>query len=167
MATLTNPLPALSSVQLDAVVCLAAGNSITAAAQQADVHRATIHNWLKLPDFSTAVAQAQCTYAERLQDKLKEIAGLAVDTIRHTLTAPEISPAVRLRAALAVLDRSLFPKPAGTIHEQANPTTPVDSGHAQPTSAGIPRNATCPCGSGIKYKRCCGTNAPPQLSRAA
>ncbi|HEY4085130.1 MAG TPA: SEC-C domain-containing protein [Bryobacteraceae bacterium] len=25
------------------------------------------------------------------------------------------------------------------------------------------RNASCPCGSGQKYKRCCGENAPPRL----
>jgi hypothetical protein len=30
-----------------------------------------------------------------------------------------------------------------------------------------PRNAPCPCGSGAKYKRCCGTDAPPVLNRAA
>ena len=30
-----------------------------------------------------------------------------------------------------------------------------------------PRSARCPCGSGLKYKRCCGTNAPPVLNRAA
>jgi len=27
-----------------------------------------------------------------------------------------------------------------------------------------PRNSLCPCGSGQKYKRCCGRNAPPVLS---
>ncbi len=31
----------------------------------------------------------------------------------------------------------------------------------------IPRNANCPCGSGTKYKRCCGKNAPPVLTQAA
>jgi hypothetical protein len=31
----------------------------------------------------------------------------------------------------------------------------------------IPRSAPCPCGSGQKYKRCCGLNAPPVLSQAA
>ena len=30
-----------------------------------------------------------------------------------------------------------------------------------------PRNAPCPCGSGAKYKRCCGPQAPPVLSEAA
>jgi hypothetical protein len=28
----------------------------------------------------------------------------------------------------------------------------------------VPRNATCPCGSGLKFKRCCGKSAPPALS---
>ena len=30
-----------------------------------------------------------------------------------------------------------------------------------------PRNAPCPCGSGQKYKRCCGTAAPPVLHQKA
>ena len=30
-----------------------------------------------------------------------------------------------------------------------------------------PRNAPCPCGSGDKFKRCCGKSAPPVLSQAA
>ena len=34
-------------------------------------------------------------------------------------------------------------------------------------SAPIPRGAPCPCGSGVKYKRCCGTNAPAVLAPAA
>ena len=31
----------------------------------------------------------------------------------------------------------------------------------------IPRGAPCPCGSGLKYKRCCGRNAPAILQTAA
>jgi hypothetical protein len=30
-----------------------------------------------------------------------------------------------------------------------------------------PRNAPCPCGSGLKHKRCCGKSAPPVLQHAA
>ncbi len=36
-----------------------------------------------------------------------------------------------------------------------------------PQASSIPRGAPCPCGSGAKYKRCCGTNAPAVLSAAA
>jgi SEC-C motif len=39
--------------------------------------------------------------------------------------------------------------------------------HAMDESAPIPRGAPCPCGSGAKYKRCCGTNAPAVLAPAA
>jgi hypothetical protein len=34
----------------------------------------------------------------------------------------------------------------------------------QPAPVAIPRSAPCPCGSGQKFKRCCGRNAPPVLS---
>lgn len=40
----------------------------------------------------------------------------------------------------------------------ATPATP-----ATPADPQTPRNALCPCGSGQKFKRCCGKDAPPQL----
>ena len=46
-----------------------------------------------------------------------------------------------------------------------NPTKQTQS--EPPETASIPRGAPCPCGSGAKYKRCCGTNAPAVLSPAA
>jgi SEC-C motif len=46
-----------------------------------------------------------------------------------------------------------------------NPTKQTQS--EAPQTLSIPRGAPCPCGSGAKYKRCCGTNAPPVLSDAA
>jgi len=30
----------------------------------------------------------------------------------------------------------------------------------------VGRNSPCPCGSGKKYKRCCGVSAPPILCAA-
>jgi hypothetical protein len=45
---------------------------------------------------------------------------------------------------------------------------PVDDPAADaPAGPQTPRSAPCPCGSGEKYKRCCGRNAPPVLNRAA
>jgi hypothetical protein len=38
---------------------------------------------------------------------------------------------------------------------------------APPEPAPIPRGAPCPCGSGQKYKRCCGQSAPAVLQAAA
>jgi hypothetical protein len=36
-----------------------------------------------------------------------------------------------------------------------------------PQTTQTPRNAACPCGSGLKFKRCCGTEAPAVLKNAA
>jgi predicted aspartyl protease len=40
---------------------------------------------------------------------------------------------------------------------QPTATSPVEPAHSNK----IPRNAPCPCGSGKKYKKCCGANNPP------
>jgi uncharacterized protein YchJ len=54
----------------------------------------------------------------------------------------------------AFLQDSSFCKPAPTASSFCNPPA-------------TPRNALCPCGSGVKYKRCCGKNAPPVLNTRA
>jgi len=42
-------------------------------------------------------------------------------------------------------------------------TSPASSGK-QSTAKQVGRNEPCPCGSGVKYKRCHGVEAPPVLS---
>ena len=56
------------------------------------------------------------------------------------LTNPPVSPAQT-------------PEPPATKRTQSEPTQ-------------IARNQPCPCGSGVKYKRCCGRNAPAVLNSA-
>ncbi|MCU1328276.1 MAG: motif [Bryobacterales bacterium] len=52
----------------------------------------------------------------------------------------------------------LSPNEAGVGENAADPTR----------SSGQPgRNTPCPCHSGLKYKHCCGSGAPPTLLRAA
>jgi hypothetical protein len=46
------------------------------------------------------------------------------------------------------------------------PTEPLTK-QTQSTAPGIARNSSCPCHSGLKYKRCCGRNAPAILRFAA
>lgn len=57
---------------------------------------------------------------------------------------------------------TLKPKRAAT---SAPP--PIEAEPAAGQDTPVPRSAPCPCGSGQKYKRCCGRNAPPVLGRAA
>jgi hypothetical protein len=171
MATLPTPIDSttLSTVQLDAIAFLAAGNSIVAVSHETGVHRATIHNWLKLPEFHQLLDQSRRDHLAHLRSRLGQLAEIAFDTIRHTLTDPAVSPAVKLKAALAVIDRPLFPKPTDAappqeVDELDEPAKPAVVTRQVPE---IGRNAPCPCGSGNKYKRCCGTAAPPLLGRAA
>jgi uncharacterized protein YchJ len=53
------------------------------------------------------------------------------------------------------------PKLASFVKTQ--PPTPI----SDPKPPKTPRNALCPCGSGEKFKRCCGKGAPPVLHPVA
>ena len=127
--------------------------------------------------------------------------------LRSLLDDPATPPSVRLRAALAVLERPQFPDQGWSLPERiesplrqqvlddmaeveagykmmrmteavesraarADPPqpepAPEPSGphHPPPTAHHLPsRCAPCPCGSGLKYKRCCGRSS--NAARAA
>jgi uncharacterized protein YecA (UPF0149 family) len=59
------------------------------------------------------------------------------------------------------------PAPA---QNEPNSATPPDAKRTQSAPFLIPRNPRnqpCPCGSGIKFKRCCASTAPPLVQKAA
>ena len=194
----TIPNASLSPAQAQVIAALAQGRTITDAARDAGLHRTTIHYWFRTePVFETAVQEAQREYVETLQDGMRDLAARAVETLRNLLDDPNTPPAVRLRTALAVLQRPHFPKQGWHLPErietpreqqvvdglaeikadydvmrmteamQAHPVGQVPDlpkpHHSPIVSAGpsaaapIARNAPCPCGSGNKYKRCCGS----------
>jgi hypothetical protein len=66
-------------------------------------------------------------------------------------------------AATSIVAASSFCKPHESVPATAQ--KPAASSFCNPPAT--PRNALCPCGSGSKYKRCCGQNAPPVLNKAA
>jgi hypothetical protein len=43
---------------------------------------------------------------------------------------------------------------------------PYPHNPGQAVSSKVPRNAACPCGSGVKFKRCCGNAAAPPANSA-
>ena len=49
----------LSPVQAQVIAALAQGRTVTAAAQDAGLHRNTIYNWFQDPAFKTAADDAQ------------------------------------------------------------------------------------------------------------
>ena len=94
----------LSTPQLKAVTALASGETVAAAAQAAGVHRATIYNWVRdHAAFSAALRHSKILAAEVIDDEIRELAKLALDTIRQILTCDKTPAATRLKAAQYVL----------------------------------------------------------------
>ncbi|MCC6586447.1 MAG: SEC-C domain-containing protein [Bryobacterales bacterium] len=52
-------------------------------------------------------------------------------------------------------------------HPAPNPTSATVCETKSPPHSQVGRNSPCPCGSGQKFKRCCGVNAPPIINNAA
>ena len=191
------PASSLSPVQQKVLTLLAAGVPLSHAAEQAGVSRQTIYNWhSSTPAFAQSLQDAQAEYTDTLKDKLQHLSSVALDALQQILEDPKAPAGVKLRAALAVLKRPTSPYVRGwNLPVPLNPNaqllqeeldylqasekhyrlTKMDTNRATPPEPAsppeptpqIPRSAPCPCGSGEKYKRFCGKDAPPVLHNAA
>ncbi len=189
-----SPDPTLTPDQHHILALLAEGNSITQAAEAVGIHRNTVRNWRRcVPAFAREMEFAVREQALVWHEQATELAPKAALELEKLLTSPETPPAVRLRAALAILKiasqpatqplRSIvhatvdletthrhmlaFKKEAQIVHSpktENNAQSCTTGTIRQPPEPG--RNSTCPCGSGQKYKRCCGSVAPLQAAAA-
>jgi transposase-like protein len=173
----------LTPQQIEIIEALSSGATMTEAATQGGVHRNTIANWRRnnLP-FQQAFAHAQYDRALFFRERSEELAGLAAQAVREVLADPKAAPAVRIRAALAILNTintppqpkrqvrldiekiviskappQVFPdENLGTeppkMHNSAQSDPPQTIRRDHPK---VGRNDICPCGSGQKFKRCC------------
>ena len=93
----------VTTKQIEVIEALASGASVTEAANRAGVNRTTIYLWMKASgEFETQLALARRECADTMRARLRGLADDAVKIVEQTMTGTEISPAVRLRAALAV-----------------------------------------------------------------
>ena len=189
-----NTLTQLTPLQAGAAIALGFGLNLSAVAAEFNLHRSTIHNWMKNPEFLKAAQTCQSEFETQFRTQLALLTRRALETLQEILTGSEASPAVRLKAALAVLKgdwklprstdfdtlsqpseslrNEMAPEaqsaPAGTFrHPDPNEINTVrnemppepEPATPQPVGANnkIGRNEPCPCGSGTKYKRCCGS----------
>jgi hypothetical protein len=180
-----SPDTTLTATQEQVLALIAAGSTATAAAASAGIHRNTISNWLRgSPAFSQALACVHFDRALHWREQAESLAPGAVDTIRGIMADVSAPAAVRLKAALAILDKAAAPLPPPpsappsidpeSMHNPAqvpipaavrrepkpvpDPPQPIESvGPPAPPQPGskVGRNAVCPCGSGKKFKRCC------------
>lgn len=174
-----NPTPSeLSPVQATVLQALSQGATITKAAQSASIHLSTIDEWLQEDArFAAAFRQSREDYIQTLRDQVQNLSALALTTLQSLLEDPKTPPSVRLRAALAVLEHPRFPD------QSWNLPAPIDTPEreelvrdfallkkdyeASRMEETVARNASCPCGSSRKYKRCCGASARPTLGPVA
>lgn len=159
----------LTTAQITVLEALASGQTLSSAAKSAAVSRQTIYTWLKSnPAFQSALDESKHQYSAFLRERLQLLANKALDRLEAILDNPVASPSVQLRASLAVLAQPEwnFPNPFGDL--PAPDLTKLDTNSAvNPVQPEIPRKAPCPCGSGEKFKRCCGKDAPPVLHSTA
>lgn len=168
----------LSPKQRIAIQALATGADVTAAAE-AGVHRTTVHHWCRtLPVFRAALRESSAQHADALRDQLRNMSNSAAAILREVLENKEAPQSLRLRAALAVIRAVEATHPDHDLPSTADyerfMCIGLEQGHATaalahelpdqpPVPEATPRNAPCPCGSGAKYKRCCGAQAPAVL----
>jgi len=121
----------LSPTQARVVASLAQGHTVSAAARHAEIHRTTIHHWLRnSPEFKAAVHVARREYSACLNDQLRELASTALETLRKLLDDPATPCVVRMRTALAILERPHSPDPGWHLPDRA------ESARREPSRSG-------------------------------
>jgi len=97
----------LTSAQQKVLALIVAGSTATAAAAAVGIHRNTVSNWMRcLPGFSEAFAQARFDQALQWDEQTTKLVSAALHTVGGIMSAPDSPDAVRLKAALAILDRA-------------------------------------------------------------
>ncbi len=143
----------LTPVQLRVAAALARGLSVTRAAAENGLHRTTVHLWQRTaPAFDAAVATFRAEAASHHTAELRALARLALATLRNLLESPTTPPAVRLRAALAVLRGDLLATsdllsdwpPAAAQSTDAHPTESIALEPPTPPSGTVSPSAHPP-----------------------
>ena len=157
----------LTAVQQQVLQALVAGQSISAAAKEVGIHRSTVHLWTqKHPDFACVLLAARHHRADCLMDELADLAGLALDTFRQILSDGKAPAATRLKAAMPTFRETTIPEVQFDRVDRDLQLHGVAQAVPQaPKAQNVGRNARRPCGSPLKYKRCCGN--PITQTRAA
>jgi transposase-like protein len=170
----------LTPIQNQVLAGLLAGKSVSAVARENGIHRSTIYHWRhEHPYFGIALDQARSRHQVSLYDFVQDLTEQALETVAAMLESDDAT--IRLRAAQAILriaEPARLPKGMRSEVEfetfadqssiqEAMPVPPPepaksDTIRQNPTlKSEPPRNSRCSCGSGLKYKRCCGSVLAP------
>ena len=171
----------LTPIQSQVVAGLLAGKSVSAVARENGIHRSTIYNWRhEQPYFTLVLDQARSRHRTAMYDLAQDLAEQALETVQELLASEDAN--LRLRAAqliLRVAEPAHLSKDTKTAmnletladHTFARSTALPAIAEPEPAKSDtnrqkstLPseqsRNSRCSCGSGLKYKRCCGNGRP-------
>ena len=85
-------------------MALTRGATVTDATKQANIDRTTFYLWLRSDaTFQAELNRAKQEHMDAMRAQLRGLADTAMSTVREVLTGPGVPAAVRLKAALAVL----------------------------------------------------------------
>jgi len=116
----TTDTPPLSTVQQCVANALAAGATLTAAAEAHGVHRVTVYRWMKSSrPFAAALHRARAEFVLARRDDLHHLSNRALETLLAILDNPKASPAVLLRTSMFILQRPQLPKTGWSMPEPA------------------------------------------------
>lgn len=132
-----SPIPRLTPAQQRALILLSAGSNATAIARSVGVHRNTIGNWLRSPGFRDALVEIR---------RDRDLAW------RDQLRSPTVQACASFPAASAAPRTPPLPPPPSSERRPVRLAPPPATAAPKPG-----RNQPCPCGSGRKFKRCCGS----------
>ena len=147
----------LSVQQLQVISALAGGATLTAAAEQAGIHRNTITNWRRTSrQFEEALSEAHYDRAMLIRERMAALVDQAFETLQSLLADPKAPASVRLKAALSIINIAAKPPEPRKRPQVLPEVVETEQPHnpAQPVTQ-IRGTDTCPCGSGKKFKRCC------------
>jgi len=152
----------ITTLQQRAIQLLLAESTVSAAARQLGIDRTTIYAWRKSdPAFTTHLDQARSIQAQITADSLQDLASTAIETIREILLSQSTPPAIRLRAAQAVLKMGQPAAEPETLQQNSTQIDIFDNSRTGVETTAVPktgRNDPCSCNSRLKFKSCCGNS---------
>jgi hypothetical protein len=159
----------LTPDQEKVIAAIIAGATLQAAADAAGVHRNTVAYWRRTSiRFRESLIHAQYEKAIAIREQAETYAADAWAAVAAIVTDPKVSASVRLNAARYIIEKASTPPPpepeavyrlvsAAIPDTHKDAQTDAEPAHkdAQSTTPQVGRNTPCPCGSGLKFKRCC------------
>jgi hypothetical protein len=104
------------------------GENVASATRKVGLDRSTFYDWLKSnPVFVSELNRAEREKIDSMRAQLRELADVAMATLKQMLTGTNVSPAVQLRAAITVLEATgaLEPEPLGQDRPAQNRIRPA------------------------------------------